>query len=95
MLTIRRTNEPDLLQMEIDRVIKQFTKLEPGSKEYIEKTDQYVRLSEIKAKNAKKTISPDTWAIIVANLLGIVLVLHYERADIVTSKAIGFVAKLK
>jgi hypothetical protein len=34
-------------------------------------------------------------AIIAGNLLGIVLILGYEKANIVTSKAIGFVIKGK
>lgn len=40
-------------------------------------------------------LSADTLAIIAANLAGIVLILGYEKVNVVTSKAIGFVSKLK
>lgn len=38
-------------------------------------------------------ISPDTLAIVLCNLVGIILVLKHEKIDIVTSKALGFVMK--
>jgi hypothetical protein len=41
------------------------------------------------------SISKDTLAIIGANLAGIALILGYERLNIITSKAIGFVNKLR
>lgn len=43
--------------------------------------------------NEKKTVSPDTIAIIAGNLLGIALILGYEKANVITSKALGFVIK--
>jgi 5'(3')-deoxyribonucleotidase len=95
MLTLRQSTKPDALQKEIDRVLADVSEEDVCSEEYATGIDQFVKLNEIKAKHAKKTISPDTWAVIAANLLGIALILHYERADIVTSKAIGFVSKLK
>lgn len=39
------------------------------------------------------TITPDTVLIAVTNLLGIMLVLNFEKFDIVRSKAINFVLK--
>lgn len=95
MLSLRRQTEPDALAKEIDRVLADVSTEYVGSEEYATGIDQLVKLTEIKAKHAKKPVSPDTWAIIAANLLGIALILHYERADIVTTKAIGFVSKLK
>lgn len=38
-------------------------------------------------------VSPDTIAIVSANLVGILLILYYEKLDVVSSKAIGFVLK--
>ena len=43
-------------------------------------------------KNGFK-ISPDTLLVVGGNLLGILLILNFEKADIVTSKALGFVLK--
>ena len=39
------------------------------------------------------TLTPDTLLIAATNLAGIVLILNFEKFDIVRSKAIGFVLK--
>ena len=39
------------------------------------------------------TITPDTLLVAATNLLGIVLVLNFEKFDIIRSKAIAFVLK--
>lgn len=60
-----------------------------------------IALKELEIEAKEKTlknlygISPDTLAIIAANLAGIGLILSYERFNIVTSKAIGFIQKLR
>lgn len=41
----------------------------------------------------KKGISADTKLIVAGNLLGIGTILFYERAHVVTSKALGFVLR--
>lgn len=38
-------------------------------------------------------VSPDALATIAGNLLGIMLILNYERMHVITTKAIGFVIK--
>lgn len=44
-------------------------------------------------KKTKQKISPDTIAIIAGNLLGIALILSYEKLNVITSKALGFVLR--
>ena len=39
------------------------------------------------------TVTPDTLLVAVTNILGIVLVLNFEKFDIVRSKAMNFVLK--
>lgn len=39
------------------------------------------------------TVSPDTLLVVAGNLLGIVLILNFEKIDIVRSKAMSFVLK--
>lgn len=40
-------------------------------------------------------LKPETVAVVAANLIGVALVLNHEKLNIVTSKAFGFVTKLK
>jgi hypothetical protein len=40
-------------------------------------------------------IGLDTWATIGGHVLGIVIIVGYERVNVITSKALGFVTRLK
>jgi hypothetical protein len=62
--------------------------LEPGSDEY----KAVLNAIDILAKsNDKKKISPDTLVMGAIQILGILLVLNYEQAHVVTSKAFGMI----
>ena len=41
------------------------------------------------------TVTPDTLVVAGANLLGIILILNFEKMDLVRSKAMNFVLKGK
>jgi hypothetical protein len=43
----------------------------------------------------RRHVSKETLAVIGANLAGIVLILGYERVNVIASKALGFVSKLR
>lgn len=47
------------------------------------------------AEKRSQKVSPDVLATVGGNLAGILLILNYERVGIVTSKALGFVQKLR
>lgn len=42
-----------------------------------------------------RTVSADTWATIAANLAGILIIVKHEEANVIASKALGFVQKLR
>lgn len=64
-------------------------------------TDASARLKNVEADakekemNAPRRVSPDTIALVAANLVGIALILSHERLHVVASKAIGFIIKPK
>jgi Zn-dependent oligopeptidase len=62
-------------------------------KEYSNMIDNLEKLYKAKDSEKSRKISPDTIAIIVGNLLGIGLILGYEKANVITSKAVAFVLK--
>ena len=49
----------------------------------------------LEENQGKMVFSPDTLLIVGANLLGILLILNYEKLDIVSSKALSFILKVK
>lgn len=46
-----------------------------------------------KLNKSEWQVSPDTLLVVAGNLLGILLILTYEKADIITSKALNFILK--
>lgn len=50
--------------------------------------EEYEKLSKSDWK-----VSPDTLLVVAGNLLGIVLILTYEKGNIITTKAINFILK--
>lgn len=85
--------QPTVLDETIDAALAQLKGIEVGSDEYNRKMDQITKLYTLKEKNSPKRVSPDTLILVAGNLAGIVLILGYERAHVVTSKALGFVLK--
>lgn len=60
-------------------------------KEWDELNKKYQAYSEM--MKPSWTLTPDTLLVAATNILGIVLILNFEKIDIVRSKAIGFVLK--
>lgn len=67
-----------------------------------ETTEEYATiLSHLNTLNKMKTdrrpsrVNPDTMLTVAANLFGIFMILKHERVDIITSKAMSFVPKLR
>lgn len=52
---------------------------------------------DLKLMDAEKPdrVSMDTWAMVGANLAGIVMIIGYERFGVIATKALGFVKQLR
>jgi len=57
--------------------------------------DQLERLSKVKQTSRPPLPSTDTLVAVVGHLIGIKMIVNYERENIVTSKALSFVQKLR
>lgn len=93
----RKKDTPDSIEPLITSAYSKLENLDPDSKEYARIIKQIEKLETIRSRKNKKDrlFSPDTLLLVGANLLGILLVLNYEKADVVTSKAMGLVSKTK
>jgi len=94
MFTRKVNSEDPLLNEEIERVLTDISKVSIQSDDYPKLVESLSKLYSLKPEQPKP-ISNDTLAMIAGNLAGIVLIVGYERANIVTSKALGFVLKLR
>lgn len=91
----RRTN----LEKEIDKVLLEMSVLARDSKEYSAMLDNLEKLCKAKSPEAKsfddrtRRLSLDTIAVVAGNLLGIMLILGFEKENVITTKALSFVLK--
>lgn len=65
----------------------------PHSKEYAATADQLVKLYAQKKEIPSNRVSADTLLTVTGNLLGVVIIVGHERANVITSKALTFVTK--
>lgn len=93
----KNTSDVTTTQELIDAANDRLLSLEPDTKEYKKVLDQIERLHKLKDREHTNRfrVSGDTLVVVGANLLGIVLILNYEKLNVVTSKALGFIGKGK
>jgi hypothetical protein len=93
---LRRKNpESSPLQGVIDALCFQMLEIREDTNEYAKMVDHLVKLQKLKEFDTPKRISPDTMVLVAGNLAGIILILTYENARVITSRAIAFVLKLR
>jgi hypothetical protein len=89
-----RTQSQLLLEDELVHAIKTLRNHKTGSEEYEKTLDSVVRIYELK-NNRSSAVSKDTLANVGANLLGIFMIIKHERVNVITSKALSFVTRLR
>jgi len=83
------------LEAAITKALIELQKHEPYSTEYIKALEQIEKLYKLRAPKPElqKPVSIDAILAVAGNLAGIVLILGYERAHVLTSKALGQIIK--
>jgi hypothetical protein len=87
------TAKPTKLDEVIDAALEELKTLKTTDPEYTKTMDRVKELYALKEKNTPKRVSPDAMAAVIGNLAITVLVLNYERAHVVTTKAFSFLVK--
>lgn len=89
--------KPSTIDTEIKRLEELLTDSDPLSKEYYRTIAQIGALRDIQDRNRKFRfdVSGDTIVIAGVNLAGILIILHHETLNAISSKALGFVTKLR
>ena len=78
----------------IDNVLEFMGKHEPDSEEYAKAVHNLKELCEARSKKDPQIMSVLTIVIpALTNILGIGMILYHEELNVITSKALGFVAK--
>lgn len=96
MFAFNKTDEVDPLQNAIDNLYSELAGFPGDSEGYHRTTDQIVKLKKLqKEMNPSWRPSPDALVGAAGSVLGIILILQYEKLGVITSKALGFVGKMK
>lgn len=95
MSTIETEDPTNGLDAAIDQILLEMKDHTSDSKEYAQMVDQLDKLYKIKAATAPDRVSLDTLVAVGGNLLGILAILNFERVNVITTKALGFVLKSK
>jgi len=90
----RKPKPPTQLDEAIDALLKQIAEKTYDPKETPLMIDQVSKLDKLRTNHIQR-VSPDTMLIVGGNILGIILILQFERVNVVTSKALAFVMKLR
>lgn len=88
-----KSKKVDKLEELIDYANDQLLVTKLDSKEYGVILGHIERLSKLKAQKRSWKVSPDVLAQVAGSLGGIVMILGFEKANILTSKAVGFVLR--
>lgn len=79
----------------IDELLRDMVGVRGDSPQYAGMVARLEALYSLKKIESNRRVSPDTLAIVLGNLAGIVLILGYERINVVSSRALNFVMKLR
>ena len=93
MFAKKPTTEPSALSQVIDNLTQVIKDTPPTSPEYAAFVDQLAKLHAIQKDILPERVSRNVLISAGASLGGIVLILAYEHANVITSKALGFVTK--
>lgn len=81
------------LEDEIISLLSTLSETPKDSEEYATLVDRLSKLHKLKSEEGLKPISPDVVLGIAANIFGILWLTRYERENVISSKALGFVRK--
>jgi hypothetical protein len=92
------TNDRQMFLDESKRLLDKMQSFEPDTKEYKDLLDNLKALTPLlpdQPRKETKSISPDTIVNAVTYIFGIVLILNFEKLDVLRSRATGFMPRLK
>ncbi len=93
MQTISQNKTP--VEKEMDNLFHELRLHDATSEEYSILLDRLVQLHKLKADEKPPQVSPDTLILASANLLGIIMILHHERLNIITTKAMSIAPRIR
>jgi hypothetical protein len=95
MFNTNKNNETNPLDRAIDDVLVAMKSTSPKDEKYPTMVEQLDKLYKIRLAEKPDRVSKDALLAVAGNLLGIGLILNYEQAHVIATKALGFVSKAR
>lgn len=83
------------LQAIIDQAFDDLLTMKYSDEAWKKQVDKIDQLRELDRSTRPKDLDPNTVLLAATNLLGIFLIISHERAHVITTKALGFIPRLK
>lgn len=84
-----------MIESEIEHILVSMKVNDPLQNAYDRNVNQVKTLVDLLEKDKPNRLSAETRATIVANLVGILMIIKHERVNVITSKALSFVIKAR
>lgn len=88
-----RSRELGLLELEMERAIRDLRNHAVGSSEYVRTLDQIVKIHRIKTEEKPEPVKRDTLVLAGTNLMGILMIIKHEYVNVITSRATNLILK--
>lgn len=92
-MLFKKQKNPSGLDSAITDVLSDMKGFTSDAAEYSAMVDQLVKLHSLKECEKPQGISKDTLLIVAGNLIGIVMILSYEKTNVITTRALQFMLK--
>lgn len=83
------------LEREYIRTLTWLEESQVGSEEYAKLLNSVERIHELMEIEKPSSVSRETLLTVGANILGILLIIKHEDVNVITSKALGFVIRVR
>ena len=84
-----------VLEEQIDRCRNDMDQCNAGTQEYDRLLAVMERLIRLQREERSNRVSPDTLAVVGANLLGILIIVGYEHGHVIGSRAFNLILRTK
>jgi hypothetical protein len=97
MRLFKKKDRNPKLALAKDKLLDELTNYDPQDKEYQAILESLKAIIELELRTNKwlSKVDANTFALIVCNLLGILIIVAYEQKHVFASKASGFLAKVR
>lgn len=87
--------KPTALDIEIEKLLAEMHLIATSHPTYAPKLEKLERLYKLKGTKPREPINPNTVLGAGTQLAGIAMIIRHEQLNVITTKALGFIPKLK